>query len=168
MRGVDAGWLASMRLYRMRSLLWAHVVEEKLLDLERAVKANFNPNQPRVPAGNPDGGQWTRTGGRRRDIQGLSDIPKEKPESARLRNAVFKVVAREVLDIILVSAQLRGLVGAELLAGLGIVLDVDDHLAVRVAVVAHDALLRDGGAYRRLWAAQSGRNGLGAELQTEP
>jgi len=22
-------------------------------------KANFNPNQPRVPAGNPDGGQWT-------------------------------------------------------------------------------------------------------------
>ncbi len=23
-------------------------------------KANFNPGQPRVPAGNPDGGQWTR------------------------------------------------------------------------------------------------------------
>jgi hypothetical protein len=23
-------------------------------------KAGFNPNQPRVPAGNPDGGQWTR------------------------------------------------------------------------------------------------------------
>lgn len=22
-------------------------------------KANFNPGQPRVPAGNPDGGQWT-------------------------------------------------------------------------------------------------------------
>jgi hypothetical protein len=26
-------------------------------------KANFNPNQPRVPAGNPDGGQWTGEGG---------------------------------------------------------------------------------------------------------
>jgi hypothetical protein len=52
-----------MQLRRMRSLLWAHVVEAKLLDLERAVKANFNPNQPRVPAGNPDGGQWTGTGG---------------------------------------------------------------------------------------------------------
>jgi hypothetical protein len=25
-----------------------------------ALKAGFNPNQPRVPAGNPDGGQWTR------------------------------------------------------------------------------------------------------------
>jgi len=26
-------------------------------------KANFNPNQPRVPAGNSDGGQWTHEGG---------------------------------------------------------------------------------------------------------
>jgi hypothetical protein len=30
---------------------------------ERWRKANFNPNQPRVPAGNPDGGQWTSEGG---------------------------------------------------------------------------------------------------------
>ena len=27
---------------------------------ELARKAGFNPDQPRVPAGNPDGGQWTR------------------------------------------------------------------------------------------------------------
>jgi hypothetical protein len=26
-------------------------------------KANFNPDQPRVPRGHPDGGQWTRAGG---------------------------------------------------------------------------------------------------------
>ncbi|MGH1420110.1 MAG: hypothetical protein ACRBCJ_14740 [Hyphomicrobiaceae bacterium] len=26
-------------------------------------KANFNPNQPRIPAGNPGGGRWTATGG---------------------------------------------------------------------------------------------------------
>ncbi len=26
-------------------------------------KAGYNPNEPRVPAGNPDGGQWTREGG---------------------------------------------------------------------------------------------------------
>ena len=26
-------------------------------------KAGFNPAQPRVPAGHPDGGQWTRDGG---------------------------------------------------------------------------------------------------------
>lgn len=32
--------------------------------LERLrLKAGFNPNQPRVPAGNPDGGQWTDGGG---------------------------------------------------------------------------------------------------------
>jgi hypothetical protein len=26
------------------------------------VKANFNPDEPRVPAGNPDGGEWTDSG----------------------------------------------------------------------------------------------------------
>jgi hypothetical protein len=26
-------------------------------------RSHFNPNQPRVPAGNPDGGQWTSSGG---------------------------------------------------------------------------------------------------------
>src|SRR5262245_45621159 len=26
-------------------------------------KAGYNPDQPRVPAGNPDGGQWTSDGG---------------------------------------------------------------------------------------------------------
>jgi len=41
----------------------AAVVEEKLRNLQRAVKANFNPNQPRVPRGNPDGGEWNGTGG---------------------------------------------------------------------------------------------------------
>jgi hypothetical protein len=25
-------------------------------------RSHFNPDQPRVPAGNPDGGQWTATG----------------------------------------------------------------------------------------------------------
>ncbi|MGE5140470.1 MAG: hypothetical protein ACM3JD_13465 [Rudaea sp.] len=28
-------------------------------------RSHFNPNQPRVPAGNPDGGQWTSTGASR-------------------------------------------------------------------------------------------------------
>jgi Bacterial CdiA-CT RNAse A domain len=53
-----------------------------LVDLETTVrryhlaqqKANFNPAQPRVPAGNPDGGQWTSGGGvGRNDPQGFSD-----------------------------------------------------------------------------------------------
>jgi hypothetical protein len=28
--------------------------------IDHCAKANFNPSQPRVPAGHPDGGQWTR------------------------------------------------------------------------------------------------------------
>src|SRR4029077_12459388 len=35
-------------------------VRELLLDLR---KAGFNPDEPRVPAGSPDGGQWTSEGG---------------------------------------------------------------------------------------------------------
>jgi hypothetical protein len=39
-------------------------VQVQLLRLELLAKANFNPNQPRVPRGNHDGGQWTRVGAR--------------------------------------------------------------------------------------------------------
>jgi hypothetical protein len=39
----------------------------RLIDLEARhrlaqYRSHYNPNQPRVPAGNPDGGQWTATG----------------------------------------------------------------------------------------------------------
>jgi hypothetical protein len=33
----------------MRALLWGKVVETKLRELETAIKANFDPNQPRLP-----------------------------------------------------------------------------------------------------------------------
>ena len=42
---------------------WQRSSRRQLRNLQRAVKANFNPNQPRVPRGNPDGGEWTGTGG---------------------------------------------------------------------------------------------------------
>jgi hypothetical protein len=42
------------------SELIAQIVRELLLDLR---KAGFNPDEPRVPAGNPEGGQWTGEGG---------------------------------------------------------------------------------------------------------
>jgi hypothetical protein len=41
-------------------------------------KANFKPSQPRVPAGNPDGGQWTGTGTPTQTV--LSD---EQPDPVR-------------------------------------------------------------------------------------
>jgi len=59
----EASWRTSLQLHRVSALLWGKVLEAKLQALDRAVKANFNPNQPRVPAGNPDGGQWTDDAG---------------------------------------------------------------------------------------------------------
>lgn len=38
-------------------ILW----QGELLALELTLRA-YNPDQPRVPAGNPDGGQWTSGG----------------------------------------------------------------------------------------------------------
>jgi hypothetical protein len=50
------------RLFHMSSQLQAAALATSLRRLTHACKANFNPNQPRVPAGNPDGGQWTEAG----------------------------------------------------------------------------------------------------------
>ena len=73
-------------------------------------KANFNPNQPRVPRGNPRGGQWTREGIESGtepsdpppsgppillgDPEDPLEIPRDRPTSARRRNAVIKRLAR--------------------------------------------------------------------------
>jgi hypothetical protein len=43
-------------------LRWEHAalrMDLAMLRLQLALEAAFNPNQPRVPAGHPDGGQWT-------------------------------------------------------------------------------------------------------------
>lgn len=55
-------------LHALRRAYWfyrAYRVEKALLDLRDAVerKYGYDPNQPRVPAGNPHGGQWTEGGG---------------------------------------------------------------------------------------------------------
>ncbi len=76
--------------------------ELKLFKLIRALKA-FNPDQPRVPAGNPDGGQWTSGNGEgalRVQLAGeipqndTPDVPEQEPPGARARNAIVKTVAR--------------------------------------------------------------------------
>jgi hypothetical protein len=56
-------------------------------DLEKArhilrqlcIKAGFDPGQPRVPAGNSDGGEWTDTGGGSGAGTPSSDSPYKKP-----------------------------------------------------------------------------------------
>jgi hypothetical protein len=44
------------------SYYWLHVGQPAWIRA-RTQKANFNPDQPRVPAGNADGGQWTDADG---------------------------------------------------------------------------------------------------------
>jgi hypothetical protein len=78
-------------------------LEHKLADLVRLLKA-YNPDQPRVPAGNPDGGQWTgANGGADAGFVQLAgdipqndtpNIPEDEPPGARLRNTAIKTIAR--------------------------------------------------------------------------
>jgi hypothetical protein len=52
------------------------LLAEGIREFRRALhKAGFNRDEPRVPAGNPDGGQWTSDGGNNTsdDISVLSD-----------------------------------------------------------------------------------------------
>ena len=81
---------------------WARVVLAFKAFVQLAIKAGFNPGQPRVPAGNRDGGQWTSSGGsaggglvhlvssRRQAVQvrvGRSYQPATPAQSMRLANA---------------------------------------------------------------------------------
>ena len=54
----------------------------------------FNPNQPRVPAGNPDGGQWTNGGGSRTRFA-AADKPRLGPGTMA---AIAAEVARRVIE----------------------------------------------------------------------
>jgi hypothetical protein len=83
----QAGWHEGTQLRRMGWLLHAYRLETKLRVLGCAVKANFNPNQPRVPAGNPDGGQWTDGGGGGGgDLVRIASRPGRGFSQVRLRN----------------------------------------------------------------------------------
>lgn len=73
-----------------------------------AEKAGFNPDQPRVPAGNPDGGQWTgsdgATGGRQPGIGDNggpsldpSEPRKEPSKDKASRTQAAKALARQAL-----------------------------------------------------------------------
>jgi hypothetical protein len=59
-QGQQVGRQTELATTHTESELIAQIVRELLLDLR---KAGFNPDEPRVPAGNPEGGQWTGEGG---------------------------------------------------------------------------------------------------------
>jgi hypothetical protein len=53
--------MSSLQSVEIKAQLSALRMKAALLRLRS--KANFNPNQPRIPAGNPDGGEWTDAAG---------------------------------------------------------------------------------------------------------
>jgi hypothetical protein len=68
-------------------------LELSMLRFELALKANFNPSQPRLPAGDPDGGQWTRVGGTGGAARRRNPPPSETG-SGRPGDAIGSVPAR--------------------------------------------------------------------------
>ncbi|MCB1502572.1 MAG: hypothetical protein KDK07_22810 [Bauldia sp.] len=59
--------------------------ELSMLRFELALKANFNPSQPRIPAGNPTGGRWTRVGVS--GAQGEAPSPSSPPSGGPVSSA---------------------------------------------------------------------------------
>jgi hypothetical protein len=51
-------------------------------------RSGYDPNQPRVPAGNPDGGQWTSTGGARSS----QHVMAERSSVGGVREALIRAV----------------------------------------------------------------------------
>jgi len=57
-------------------------------------RSHFNPDQPRVPAGNPDGGQWTSAGG----VTGSRLAAADKPRLGRGAGIAIAVeIAKQVI-----------------------------------------------------------------------
>lgn len=56
-KGVDEQEQVAVR--RLRAQFAGLRMQVEMVRVMLRLKAGFRPDQPRVPAGNPDGGQWT-------------------------------------------------------------------------------------------------------------
>ena len=99
------------RLLSPRALA-CHIAGERMMEAFArlqafAEKAGFNPDQPRVPPGNPDGGQWTGSDGSASGRQpGIGDNggpkldpedpPKQPPKEKTSRIKAAKALAKRV------------------------------------------------------------------------
>lgn len=101
-----ASWEVGARCRRLSWLLRASVVEAKHASLVLAFKSGFNPNQPRVPAGNPDGGQWTGGGNGQTQLAQNLSRPSRDSGLVRLRNGQL-VEATPAQEARLAVAQAR-------------------------------------------------------------
>jgi hypothetical protein len=90
------GWAALRRYYQRHQPLHSN---------------HYDPNQPRVPAGHPDGEQWTSGGetfGQERMRaagMGITPVPPIGPPRGRERNPIIKEVAKALLKGVIVLAK---------------------------------------------------------------
>jgi hypothetical protein len=111
LRAIESGllrlrWLAAATRFEIAMRRHDHA-------LKYAYKYGFNPNQPRVPRGQPEGGQWAGDGTSSDSIRLAGDIPtgdspevpKEAPPTTRLRNIAIRALAARFGPGILVAAE---------------------------------------------------------------
>lgn len=72
----------SLKLRRLSWLINAANLEVKFRQFARIADFKYDPNQPRVPAGNPDGGEWTRIGS---DLGGGASLPTSLSPQERIQ-----------------------------------------------------------------------------------
>lgn len=93
-------------LLHLKWLAAATRFEIAMCRYDRSVKAGFKPDQPRVPRGNPGGGQWTGEGGSSSGSGSQGNEPNDdrpeqpgdRPSKSSERMAVVKEVARRILQ----------------------------------------------------------------------
>lgn len=96
----DPGWLRhdQARWLRPDAHRWLRLDAERWRRPVHPDEAKYNPAQPRVPAGNPDGGQWTRTAGPGAgdspDGGGPPKLPAKRPPDRPTRMAMVKAAAK--------------------------------------------------------------------------
>jgi hypothetical protein len=103
----------------------------QLLALHRS---HFNPDQPRVPAGHPDGGQWTSEG------EGLEQIS-ERPSRARDR----LILSDATPDGIKVWTQYAEAKGGDEIQNKAADADADAALIGRTTAMLHNVVLQVAG-----------------------
>lgn len=94
-----------------RNALAIAQLEVKYLRLVLSL-SRFNPRQPRVPAGNADGGQWSGEGGRGGvDVEPVSSRPRSVPVRTRIiRGRIHEVTPGQEARLDVSAAQARALV----------------------------------------------------------
>src|SRR5206468_1841821 len=77
------GEIALAQIYGLRILIGEldDASLQKLAAVSRLIKAGFDPNEPRIPAGEPDAGQWTFEEGYAKPRRGEPGAESDDPES---------------------------------------------------------------------------------------